>query len=219
MPLMSLAWDSLELCRRPRWSTPLPGRSPLLLLDQVIWSSLKLDRARSRLLISIKMAPSPKSTRWPAGRRACAGSRPVGAENLIRRADQGRCTRKNVGTCRATYVPHSVAPAVRQDPDGDLEILVSDPIGVFGTHRVRFRAIAVHAGTTPLPKKGRRHRCRDGRPCRGSGPVVSEPTQLTVSSTRIVASSRIPAVHARSGLTPCGWRPHIPRRCAWSSRD
>jgi hypothetical protein len=27
--------------------------------------------------------------------------------------------------CRATYVPHSVAPAVRQHPDGDLEILVS----------------------------------------------------------------------------------------------
>jgi hypothetical protein len=60
----------------------------------------------------------------------------VGAENLIRRADQGRCTRKNVGTCRATYVPHSVAPAVRQDPDGDLEILVSNPTGVFGTHRL-----------------------------------------------------------------------------------
>jgi hypothetical protein len=58
----------------------------------------------------------------------------VGAENLIRCTDQGRCTRKNVGTCRATYVPHSVAPAVRQDPDGELEILVSNPIGVFGTH-------------------------------------------------------------------------------------
>jgi hypothetical protein len=29
----------------------------------------------------------------------------VGAENIIRRTDQGRCTRKNVGTCRATYVP------------------------------------------------------------------------------------------------------------------
>jgi glutaredoxin len=38
---------------------------------------------------------------------------PVGAENLIRCTDQGRCTRRNVGTCRATYVPHSVAPAVR----------------------------------------------------------------------------------------------------------
>jgi hypothetical protein len=42
---------------------------------------------------------------------------------------------RNVGTCRATYVPHSVAPAVRQDPDGDLEILASNPIGVFGTYR------------------------------------------------------------------------------------
>src|ERR1017187_6511021 len=62
-------------------------------------------------------------------------STPVGAENLIRRTDQGRCTRRNVGTCRATYVPLSVAPAVRQDPDGDLEVLVSNPIGVFGTHR------------------------------------------------------------------------------------
>ena len=61
---------------------------------------------------------------------------PVGAENLIWRTDQGRCTRKNVGTCRATYVPHSVAPAVRPDPDGELEILVSNPIGVFGTHRL-----------------------------------------------------------------------------------
>src|ERR1035441_3277606 len=60
----------------------------------------------------------------------------VGAENLIRRTDQGRCTRKNVATCRGTYVPHSVAPAVRQDPDGDLEILVSNPIGVFGTHTI-----------------------------------------------------------------------------------
>ena len=60
----------------------------------------------------------------------------MGAENLIRLADQGRCTRKNVGTYRATYVSHSVAPAVRQDPDGDLEILVSNPIGVFGTHRL-----------------------------------------------------------------------------------
>jgi hypothetical protein len=30
---------------------------------------------------------------------------PVGAENLIRRTDRGRCTRKNVGTYRATYVP------------------------------------------------------------------------------------------------------------------
>ena len=29
----------------------------------------------------------------------------VGAENLIRRTDQGLCTRKNVGTCRATYIP------------------------------------------------------------------------------------------------------------------
>ena len=71
---------------------------------------------------------------------ACAGHdsndcTPVGAENLTRRTDQGRCTRKNVATCRASYVPHSVAPAVRHDPDGDLEILVSDPIGVFGTHR------------------------------------------------------------------------------------
>src|ERR1035441_3749311 len=56
-------------------------------------------------------------------------SMPVGAENLIRCTDQGRCARKNVGTYRATYVPHSVAPAVRQDPDGDLEILVSNPIG------------------------------------------------------------------------------------------
>jgi hypothetical protein len=44
---------------------------------------------------------------------------------------------KNVGTCRATYVPHSVAPAVRQGPDGDLEILVSNPIGVFGIHWVK----------------------------------------------------------------------------------
>src|ERR1017187_644508 len=61
-------------------------------------------------------------------------SEPVGAENLIRRTNLGRCPRKNAGTCRATYVPHSVAPAVRKDPDGDLEILVSDPIGVFGTH-------------------------------------------------------------------------------------
>src|ERR1019366_8098284 len=60
---------------------------------------------------------------------------PVGAENLIRCTDQGRCARKKLGTCRATYVPHSVAPAVRQDPDGDPEILVSNPIGVFGTHR------------------------------------------------------------------------------------
>jgi type I restriction enzyme R subunit len=58
----------------------------------------------------------------------------VGAENLIRRTNLGRCPRKNAGTCRATYVPHSVAPAVKKDPDGDLEILVSDPIGVFGTH-------------------------------------------------------------------------------------
>jgi hypothetical protein len=62
---------------------------------------------------------------------------PVGAENLTRRTDQGRCSRKNVATCRATYVPHSVAPAVRQDPGGDLEILVSNPIGVFGTHTRR----------------------------------------------------------------------------------
>jgi hypothetical protein len=52
----------------------------------------------------------------------------VGAENLIRSTDQGRCTKRNVGNCRATYVLHSVAPAVRQDPDGDLEILVSNPI-------------------------------------------------------------------------------------------
>src|ERR1035438_3237289 len=64
-----------------------------------------------------------------------AGEEGVGAENLIWLADQGRCTRKNVGTCRATYVPNSVAPAVRQDPDGDLEILVSNPFGFFGTHR------------------------------------------------------------------------------------
>src|ERR1039457_3442900 len=64
-------------------------------------------------------------------------SMPVGAENLIRCTDQGRCARKNVGTYRANYVQHSVAPAVRQDPDGDLEILVRRPIGVFGTHRVR----------------------------------------------------------------------------------
>jgi hypothetical protein len=42
----------------------------------------------------------------------------------------------NVDTCRATYVSHAVAPGVRQDPDGDLEILVSNPIGVFGTHRL-----------------------------------------------------------------------------------
>src|ERR1022692_2501668 len=47
---------------------------------------------------------------------------------------------KNVGTCGATYVPHSVAPAVKQGPDGDLEILVSNPIGVFGIHRVTFGA-------------------------------------------------------------------------------
>ena len=60
---------------------------------------------------------------------------PVGAENLIRCTDQGRCARKNVGTYRANYVQHSVAPAMRRDPDGDLEILVSSPIGVFGTHR------------------------------------------------------------------------------------
>jgi hypothetical protein len=32
--------------------------------------------------------------------------------------------------------PASVAAAVRQDPDGELEILVSNPIGVFGTHNV-----------------------------------------------------------------------------------
>jgi deoxyribodipyrimidine photo-lyase len=31
---------------------------------------------------------------------------PVGAENLIRGTDQGRCSRKNVGTCRASHVPH-----------------------------------------------------------------------------------------------------------------
>jgi hypothetical protein len=60
----------------------------------------------------------------------------VGAENLIRCTDQGLCTRKIAGTCEATYIPHSVAPAVRQDPDGDLEFMVSNPIGVFGTHRV-----------------------------------------------------------------------------------
>ena len=52
----------------------------------------------------------------------------VGVENLIRSTDQGRCTKRNVGNCRATYVLHSVAPAVRQNPDGDLEILVSNPI-------------------------------------------------------------------------------------------
>jgi hypothetical protein len=62
---------------------------------------------------------------------------PVGAENLIRCTDQGRCIRKNVGNCRAAYVPHSAAPAVRQDPDGDLEILVSNPVGVFGTYTCR----------------------------------------------------------------------------------
>jgi hypothetical protein len=59
------------------------------------------------------------------------GDQPVGAEYLIRCTDQGRCARKNVGNYRATHFPHSVAPAVRQDPDGDLEILVSNPIGVF----------------------------------------------------------------------------------------
>jgi hypothetical protein len=59
----------------------------------------------------------------------------VGAENLIRCTDQGRCTRRNIGTGRAIDISHSVAPAVRQDPDGDLEILVSNTIGVFGTHR------------------------------------------------------------------------------------
>jgi hypothetical protein len=77
--------------------------------------------------------PRAKSTKAPL---SAALTRLVGAENLIWRTDQGRCTRKNVGTCRATYVPHSVAPAVRPDPDGELEILVSNPIGVFGTHRV-----------------------------------------------------------------------------------
>src|ERR1017187_1143886 len=79
---------------------------------------------------------------------------PVGAENLIRCTDQGRCTRKNVGTYRATYVLLSVAPAVRQDPDGDLEILVSNPIGVFGTHRFTGRqrvgtAIGETGGSRP----------------------------------------------------------------------
>src|SRR5450631_4516656 len=58
---------------------------------------------------------------------------------------------RNVGTCRATYVPHSVAPAVRQVPDGDPEILVSSPIGVFGTHRsgllVATRANHPNSGT------------------------------------------------------------------------
>jgi hypothetical protein len=74
----------------------------------------------------------------------------VGAENLIRCTDQGRCIRKNVGTCRATYVPHSVAPAVRQDPDGDLEILVSNPVGVFGTYRVdpRVRMCGLRNGSS-----------------------------------------------------------------------
>jgi hypothetical protein len=51
-------------------------------------------------------------------------------------APKGRCTRRNVGICGATYVPHSVAPAVRRVPDGDLEILISIPIGAFGTRRV-----------------------------------------------------------------------------------
>ena len=59
---------------------------------------------------------------------------PVGAENLTRNTDQGRCARKNARTCRATYVPHSVAAAVRQDPDGELQILFSNPIRVFGIH-------------------------------------------------------------------------------------
>jgi hypothetical protein len=56
----------------------------------------------------------PKSARrsWPVDITSCSwvttGRRSrdgAGAENLIRRTDQGRCTRKNVGTCRATYVP------------------------------------------------------------------------------------------------------------------
>src|ERR1039458_8796152 len=91
---------------------------------------------------SVGSVPAPPKPNQLGGssRRHDPGGRPVGAENLIWLADQGRCTRKNVGTCRATYVPNSVAPAVRQDPDGDLEILVSNPIGVFGTHRQEMRS-------------------------------------------------------------------------------
>src|ERR1035438_8230349 len=82
---------------------------------------------------SADVAATGRTIKTPDSQRA----QRVGAENLIWRTDQGRCTRKNVGTCRATYVPHSVAPAVRQDPDGDVEVLVSNPIGVFGTHRLK----------------------------------------------------------------------------------
>src|ERR1017187_7039695 len=61
---------------------------------------------------------------------------PVGAENLIRRTDQGRCARK-----KRRYLPSDLRPAFgstcgetrsRWRP----EILVSNPIGVFGTHRL-----------------------------------------------------------------------------------
>ena len=74
----------------------------------------------------------------------------MGAENLIRCTDQGRCARKNVGTFRANYVQHSVAPAVRRDPDGDLEILVSSPIGVFGTHRLEPADAALPSGLVDI---------------------------------------------------------------------
>src|ERR1019366_4765549 len=64
---------------------------------------------------------------------------PVGAENLIRRTDQGRCARK-----KRQYLPSDLRPAFgstcgetrsRWRP----EILVSNPIGVFGTHRPSYR--------------------------------------------------------------------------------
>ena len=86
-------------------------------------------------VVSIVRHREAHGNKAPLPPSGSGSSDPVGAEKLIQCTDQGRCTRKNVGTCRATYVPHSVAPAVRPDPDGELEILVSNPIGVFGTHR------------------------------------------------------------------------------------
>src|ERR1017187_4073335 len=112
---------------------------------------------------------------------------PVGAENLIRCTDQGRCTRKNVGTCRGTYVPHSVAPAVRQDPDGDLEILVSKPIGVFGTHRTRPSA----STTEPSVLASSPRSARPISATTSSSSVPSAPWLSSSTPTRLVGAENL----------------------------
>jgi hypothetical protein len=101
-------------------SSESSNRAASVPLTMRIWpstSSCSVTRSRSC------------AVRWPD--RRCD---PVGAENLTWRAEQGGRSKKNVGTCRGTYVPYSGAPTVRQGPEGDLEILISNPIGVFGSH-------------------------------------------------------------------------------------